>query len=49
MAKLVFVLEGEHSDLEWVRTKIDGSILDILDENQDRLDETIDYGWEYDD
>lgn len=32
MSKIIFTIEGDHSDLEWVRTRIDGAILDHIEE-----------------
>lgn len=51
MPTLTFYIEGEHSDLEWVRTRIDGAIHEIIDEAEDenRLDGSLGVDWEYDD
>lgn len=51
MTKLVFTLEGDHSDLDWVRSRIDGMIQDELAEAEEdkRFDSPVEYGWEFDD
>lgn len=50
--KLVYTLVGEHEDLEWLRTRIDGAILDeiAIAEEEERIErDTVGYGWEFDD
>lgn len=51
MAKLIFTVEGKPEDLDWVRTRIDGAIDEILEDSKEdgRISEATEYGWELED
>lgn len=52
MATLVFTLDGEPADLEWVRTRVDGAIQEVIDEAVDEgrlVEEAVDLSWDWGD
>lgn len=52
MTTLTFYLEGDHENLDWVRTRIDGAIHEVIDEavEEGRIPEgSVGIDWEYED
>ena len=52
MPALVFTIEGDISDLDWLRTRIEGAIQDLVDENVDDgglAEGAVEVGWTWDD
>lgn len=52
MTALVFTIEGDASDLDWLRTRIEGAIHEVIDEDVDdgRLAEgLVQVSWTWDD
>lgn len=52
MASLVFTLDGSHEDLDWVRTRVHGVIVDEIEEQVEdgRIGEgAIEVSWEWND
>lgn len=52
MASLTFTLDGDLSDLDWLRSRIHGAILEIVDEQVEDgriAEDTVEVSWEFGD
>ncbi len=49
MQTLIFTLTGDQSDLDFIRARCEGALLDLIDEYEQNLDEKVELNWEWKD